>query len=86
MRIRKRLACSFCGKSAADVAKLVAGPKVFICDQCVTMAAKIMNEDGPRVTAPPARDAGFERRRGWLRGLFGRDHFVSQNVRRTGIA
>jgi ATP-dependent protease Clp ATPase subunit len=32
---RRRLACSFCGKDAADVAKLVAGPKVYICDECV---------------------------------------------------
>ena len=42
---RRRLACSFCGKSEADVAKLVAGPRVFICDQCVSAASQIMGED-----------------------------------------
>lgn len=39
---RKRLACSFCGKREAEVAKLVAGPKVYICDRCVTLASQIM--------------------------------------------
>jgi ATP-dependent Clp protease ATP-binding subunit ClpX len=31
----KRLCCSFCGKSEREVAKLVAGPSVYICDACV---------------------------------------------------
>ena len=47
---RRQLACSFCGKSEAEVKKLVAGPNVFICDQCVTVASQIMqdhNEDQP---------------------------------------
>jgi hypothetical protein len=44
---RKRLACSFCGKGAADVTKLVAGPKVYICDECVAMASRIMKGAGP---------------------------------------
>ena len=39
---RKRLACSFCGKSEIEVAKLVAGPKVYICDECVALASRIM--------------------------------------------
>lgn len=42
MRWRKRLACSFCGRSAADVTKLVAGPHVYICDGCVAIAQRIM--------------------------------------------
>ncbi len=41
---RNRLACSFCGKTAAEVSKLVAGPKVYICDACVAAAARIMSE------------------------------------------
>jgi ATP-dependent Clp protease ATP-binding subunit ClpX len=44
---RLRLACSFCGKSAAEVAKLVAGPKVYICDECVATANRIMQGAGP---------------------------------------
>ena len=31
----KILYCSFCGKSQNDVRKLIAGPSVFICDECV---------------------------------------------------
>jgi ATP-dependent protease Clp ATPase subunit len=42
----KALACSFCGKSAAQVSKLVAGPKVYICDACVAEASRIMNTSG----------------------------------------
>ena len=40
---RKRLHCSFCGKDETQVAKLVAGPKVYICDACVTIAREIMD-------------------------------------------
>ena len=42
---RKQLACSFCGKAAGDVAKLVAGPGVYICDECVALASRIMKRD-----------------------------------------
>ncbi len=42
----KVLACSFCGKDAAQVSKLVAGPKVYICDACVAEASRIMNTPG----------------------------------------
>jgi ATP-dependent Clp protease ATP-binding subunit ClpX len=38
----KRLRCSFCRKDETQVAKLVAGPRVYICDQCVTIASRIM--------------------------------------------
>ncbi|MFL1695208.1 ATP-dependent Clp protease ATP-binding subunit ClpX [Weissella kandleri] len=37
--------CSFCGKSASEVKKLVAGPGVFICNECVELAQQIINED-----------------------------------------
>ena len=43
---RRALACSFCGKGAAQVAKLVAGPKVYICDRCVAEASRIMSAPG----------------------------------------
>lgn len=36
------LYCSFCGKSQHDVAKLIAGPSVFICDECVGLCNKYM--------------------------------------------
>jgi ATP-dependent Clp protease ATP-binding subunit ClpX len=46
MLLKIRLACSFCGKSAAEVSKLVAGPKVYICDVCVATASRIMSDSG----------------------------------------
>jgi len=36
------LRCSFCNKTEHEIKKLVAGPKVFICDECVALAANIM--------------------------------------------
>ena len=39
-----KLHCSFCGKSETEVAKLVAGPRVYICDSCVAIASSIMND------------------------------------------
>jgi hypothetical protein len=45
------LRCSFCAKSQRDVAKLVAGPNVQICDECVDICADILAED--RKEAPP---------------------------------
>jgi hypothetical protein len=45
--------CSFCRKSQDDVRKLIAGPSVHICDECVDICAGIMRDEG-RFTAPPA--------------------------------
>jgi ATP-dependent Clp protease ATP-binding subunit ClpX len=42
---RKPLRCSFCNKSQNDVRKLIAGPKVLICDECVDICLTIINED-----------------------------------------
>jgi len=39
------LFCSFCGKSQHDVKKLIAGPTVFICDECVELCNDIMLEE-----------------------------------------
>ncbi len=39
------LRCSFCGKSAQEVRKLIAGPTVSICDQCVEVCNDIIAED-----------------------------------------
>ena len=46
MLLKIRLACSFCGKRASEVSKLVAGPKVYICDVCVATASRIMSDTG----------------------------------------
>jgi ClpX C4-type zinc finger protein/uncharacterized protein DUF6894 len=39
--LSKTLHCSFCGKSQHEVRKLIAGPTVFICDQCVELCTDI---------------------------------------------
>ena len=39
------LYCSFCGKSQHDVRKLIAGPTVFICDECVDLCTEIIQEE-----------------------------------------
>jgi len=42
---RNTLYCSFCGKSQHDVRKLIAGPTVFICDECVELCMDIIREE-----------------------------------------
>ena len=44
----KDLCCSFCGKSQKEVRKLIAGPSVYICDECVELCFEIINEDFER--------------------------------------
>lgn len=39
----RQLRCSFCGKGASEVAKLVAGRRAYICDACVAAAKRIMD-------------------------------------------
>jgi hypothetical protein len=41
------LYCSFCGKSQHDVKKLIAGPLVYICDQCVELCTGIIRDEEP---------------------------------------
>ena len=38
------LFCSFCGKSQKEVKKLIAGPTVFVCDECVELCMDIIKE------------------------------------------
>lgn len=60
---RPTLRCSFCNKSDRDVRKLIAGPKVFICDECVEVCVDIIADDAgstgvaqpePPVSQPPS--------------------------------
>jgi hypothetical protein len=47
------LRCSFCGKKSTQVSKLIGGPKVHICDECVGVCNKILE-------ATPATFAGWD--------------------------
>jgi ATP-dependent Clp protease ATP-binding subunit ClpX len=40
-----KLQCSFCGKSQEDVRKLIAGPTVYICDECIELCNDIISEE-----------------------------------------
>ena len=41
----QKLTCSFCGKNQEDVKKLIAGPSVYICDECVDLCNDIIEEE-----------------------------------------
>ena len=46
----KTLYCSFCGKSQHEVKKLIAGPSVFVCDECVELCNEIIRDELPPTT------------------------------------
>ncbi|KAA1193141.1 ATP-dependent Clp protease ATP-binding subunit ClpX [Pseudohalioglobus sediminis] len=52
----KLLYCSFCGKSQHEVRKLIAGPSVFICDECVDLCNDIIREEVAESASDPAQD------------------------------
>ena len=47
----KALYCSFCGKSQHEVKKLIAGPSVFICDECIDLCNDIIRDELPGLDA-----------------------------------
>ncbi|MBK5224993.1 MAG: ATP-dependent Clp protease ATP-binding subunit ClpX [Thermoleophilia bacterium] len=49
----EQLLCSFCGKSQRQVKKLIAGPGVYICDECIDLCNEIIDEE---LTAPVSLD------------------------------
>ncbi len=42
---KNQLCCSFCGKSKDKVAKFISGPGVYICNECVELCNRILQED-----------------------------------------
>ncbi|WP_026147758.1 ATP-dependent Clp protease ATP-binding subunit ClpX [Robiginitomaculum antarcticum] len=50
---KNTLYCSFCGKSQHEVRKLIAGPTVFICDECVELCMDIIREEGKASVGKP---------------------------------
>ena len=62
------LKCSFCGKSQEQVRKLIAGPGVYVCDECVDLCNEILDEElfesGSSVASPsPRREQNPEKKR-----------------------
>lgn len=60
--------CSFCGKHSSDVGKLVAGPGVYICNECVELCADAIAqvEKKPESFRPRSDPASSERLLAWL--------------------
>jgi predicted RNase H-like HicB family nuclease len=54
--------CSFCGKNQHEVPKLIAGPAVFICDECVDLCSEIVEKkrSNPDPTTKQAREIKLE--------------------------
>jgi ribosomal protein L37AE/L43A len=53
--VRRELRCSFCGKDADQVERLVAGPAVYICDACINKCVAVLERHGGLPPAPPSR-------------------------------
>ncbi len=70
--------CSFCGKSHAEVKKLIAGPGVYICDNCITLCKSVLDKElstenkktSPKFTVPKPTDI----KRHLDRHCVGQDH------------
>src|SRR5438093_162797 len=62
------LQCSFCGKSPAEVQRLIAGPTAYICDECIDLCNEILREEGvaeprkvrTRLLTPKALDSKLD--------------------------
>ena len=52
----KHLFCSFCGKSQHEVRKLIAGPQVYICDECIELCMEIIKEESKQGGAKSESD------------------------------
>ena len=48
--------CSFCGKARGEVEKLIAGPNVRICDQCVALCSSLLKKEGAQAAKPKTHD------------------------------
>ena len=55
----KNLYCSFCGKSQHEVKKLIAGPSVFVCDECIDLCNEIIRDELPAVSSVSSGRSGL---------------------------
>ena len=55
-----RIECSFCGKDESQVERLIAGPGVFICNECVSLCDEILHTDGDEPAAENAPPPSLE--------------------------
>ena len=62
MFLSSRIRCSFCRKKDTEVSKLVAGPRVYICDACVAIARRLMEDAGDNQNLRPVVESSWWRR------------------------
>ena len=62
------LFCSFCGKNQKEVKKLIAGPAVYICDECIQLCGEIVEEESQKARRRTGKDTDSQRdqRRCWM--------------------
>lgn len=65
----RQLRCSFCYKKESQVNKLVAGPDVYICDECCAIASQIMSNEPPR-DLPIVEPTLWQKLRRWVGSLW----------------
>jgi ATP-dependent Clp protease ATP-binding subunit ClpX len=53
---QQEIACSFCNKTQSQVRKLIAGPDVFICDECIDLCNDVLQEELPAIIAKETRE------------------------------
>src|SRR6185369_917475 len=78
----EQLLCSFCGKSQRQVKKLIAGPGVYICDECIDLCNEIIDEE---LTAPAHLDLDNLPRPTEIYALLN-EYVVSQEVAKRTLA
>ena len=52
---KKQLKCSFCGKTQEQVKRLIAGPGVYICDECIDLCSEIIADEFQEAPGPGPR-------------------------------
>ncbi|MFN3202432.1 MAG: ATP-dependent Clp protease ATP-binding subunit ClpX [Bradymonadia bacterium] len=77
------LRCSFCGKEAIEVRKLITGPQVHICDECVALCNEILAQDGQGEVndAPDRRDLRPKDIKAYLD-----EHIVGQQIAKKALS
>ena len=81
------LHCSFCSKDQTTVKKLIAGPGVYICDECIALCNGILDEEGFTAVDREHRDALSEEvLLAHLRRISGESDELVEHLRGRGVA